>query len=92
MEIIERIGKMDLNSSGSIEEVLYHTLADACSQDPVKVKSAEQKLAEWEVQKNFYTSLFNFVSNYNVNSDVRYMSSILFKSGIDKYWRKTQPK
>lgn len=76
----------------NIESLLFNTLQSATSQDPIMVKQAEQNLAAWEKEPNFYTTILNFYSNSQMEDGVRYMAILTLKNGIDKHWRKTQTK
>lgn len=79
-------------SNENIETLLFNTLQSATSQDPLLVKQAEQNLAAWEKEANFYTTILNFYCNQQLEERVRYMAILTLKNGIDKHWRKTQTK
>lgn len=82
-----------MNSSNeNIETLLFNTLQSATSQDPLLLKQAEQNLAAWEKEPNFYTTILNFYCNQQLEDRVRYMAILTLKNGIDKHWRKTQTK
>ncbi|XP_050443449.1 importin-11 [Adelges cooleyi] len=71
-----------------IEQLVYETLLQASSQHPDMLKPAEQKLKEWEVEPGFYSVLFRIFSNQSLDINVRWMSILCFKQGVEKYWRK----
>ncbi|XP_025195675.1 importin-11 [Melanaphis sacchari] len=71
-----------------IEQLVYETLLQASSQHPDMLKPAEQKLKEWEVEPGFYSVLFRIFSNQSLDLNVRWMSILCFKQGVEKYWRK----
>jgi hypothetical protein len=75
-----------------IANILFQTLKNATSQDPNLMKQAEQNIATWEKEVNFYPTLLNFYSNNQLDDDVRYMAILTLKNGIDKHWRKNQAK
>lgn len=64
-------------------------LQKASSQDPQLIKEAEALLKEWQIMPDFYRTLANIFSNPTITEDIRLMSFIWLKIGIDRYW---QPK
>lgn len=79
-----------MNENQNIEALLFETLNSATSQDPQLVKQAEQKLAAWEKEPNFYSTILNFYLNTSFDDRVRYMAILTLKNGIDKHWRPSQ--
>lgn len=75
----------------SMELAVFEVLEQACSQDPVVLKPAEQTLRQWETQRGFYTALFNVFSNRSCSLNVRWIAVLYFKNGVDKYWRRNAP-
>lgn len=71
---------------------LFVTIRNCVSQDINLVKQAEASIAVFEKQPNFYTSVLNLYFNQQLDVSTRYMSLLIVKNGIDKYWRKTQNK
>jgi len=71
------------------KEALIEVLDKASSQDPSLVRLAEDKLKEWEANAIFYKELLNVAHDEHLALHVRWLSTILFKNGIDKYWRRT---
>ncbi|KAG5672402.1 hypothetical protein PVAND_002533 [Polypedilum vanderplanki] len=72
-------------------ELLFKTLKQATNQqNQSEIKQAEANLAVFEKEPNFYTTVLDFYLNEQLDLDVRYMSLLILKQGIDKYWRKTQ--
>ncbi|KAK0087433.1 hypothetical protein PV326_005190 [Microctonus aethiopoides] len=67
---------------------VIEVLEKACSQDPNVLKPAEQTLREWEIQRGFYTTLYNVFSNHSLPVNVRWMAVMYFKNGVNKYWWK----
>ncbi|GAB0099223.1 importin-11 [Sergentomyia squamirostris] len=71
--------------------MVFQALQCACSQNAELLKPAEQKLTEWEVEPGFYTLLLGIFTDHNVDANVRWMASVCFKNGVNKYWRKNAP-
>ena len=71
---------------------LFITLQNAVSQDINLVKQAENNLAIFEKEPNFYTTVLDFYFNQQLDVSTRYMALLFVKNGIDKYWRKNQNK
>ncbi|RDD46374.1 Importin-11 [Trichoplax sp. H2] len=72
-------------------ESIIDTLAQATSQSTANLKRAEQLLKSWETHRHFYLSLQTIFSNYEIQTNVRWMAVLYFKNGVDRYWRKTAP-
>ncbi|KAI9759134.1 MAG: hypothetical protein M4579_002581 [Chaenotheca gracillima] len=68
---------------------LYNALQAATSPYQQQVQTGTQQLQAWEKEKGFYSSLQSVFLNQTLPLDVRYLSIIQLKNGIDKYWRKT---
>ena len=71
------------------DQTLLHVLRSASSNDQQQVKSGAQQLQNWERFPGFYGSLQSLFLNKSLPLEVRYLSVIQLKNGIDKYWRKT---
>lgn len=71
------------------DQTLFNVLQSASSNDQQQVKSATQQLQNWEKSPGFYSSLQSLLLNNALPFEVRYLSIIQLKNGIDKYWRKT---
>ena len=70
-------------------QTLFHVLQSASSNDQQQIKSGAQQLQNWEKFPGFYSSLQSLLLNPSLPFEVRYLSVIQLKNGIDKYWRKT---
>ena len=68
---------------------LFQVLTSASSADQQQVKTGAQQLQNWEKQPGFYSSLQSVFVDTSLPVEVRYLSAIQLKNGIDKYWRKT---
>ena len=68
---------------------LYQALRSAGSADQQQIKTGTQQLQNWEKQSGFYSSLQSVFIEKSLPVEVRYLSAIQLKNGIDKYWRKT---
>ena len=71
------------------DQTLFHVLQSASSNNQQQVKSGAQQLQNWEKSPGFYSSLQSLLLNNSLAFEVRYLSVIQLKNGIDKYWRKT---
>ncbi|KAK9465312.1 armadillo-type protein [Lipomyces arxii] len=54
-------------------------------------KAAETQLKEWEPFAGFYSLLQDAFLDDSLETDVRWISIIYFKNGIDKHWRRSAP-
>lgn len=72
-----------------MHETIIQTLYDSVCQDISIVKLAEKKLKSWETIPGFYLSLQDVFMEKNLPDNVRWMSIIYLKNGIDRYWRKS---
>ncbi|RAK86197.1 importin 11 [Aspergillus costaricaensis CBS 115574] len=68
---------------------ILNALVLAASSTQQQVQSGTQQLQNWEKQEGYYTSLQDVFLDHSVPPEVRYLSIIQLKNGIDKYWRKT---
>lgn len=71
------------------DQTLFHVLQSASSNDQQQLKTGAQQLQNWQNSPGFYSSLQSLVLNKSLPFEVRYLSIIQLKNGIDKYWRKT---
>lgn len=71
------------------DQTLFHVLQSASSNDRQQIKSGAQQLQNWEKAPGFYSSLQSLLLNKSLPFEVRYLSIIQLRNGIDKYWRKT---
>ena len=71
------------------DQTLFHVLQSASSNDRQQIKSGALQLQNWEKTPGFYSSLQSLLLNKSLPFEVRYLSVIQLKNGIDKYWRKT---
>lgn len=68
---------------------LFNVLTSAASANQQQVKTGTQQLQNWQKQPGFYSSLQSVFIDTSLPVEVRYLSAIQLKNGIDKYWRKT---
>lgn len=68
---------------------LFRVLTNAVSANQQQVKTGAQQLQNWEKQPGFYSSLQTIFTDTSLPVEVRYLSAIQLKNGIDKFWRKT---
>ena len=71
------------------DQTLFHVLQSASSNDQQQIKTGAQQLQNWEKTPGFYSLLQSLLLNVSLPFEVRYLSIIQLKNGIDKYWRKT---
>ncbi|XP_062855531.1 importin-11 [Trichomycterus rosablanca] len=71
--------------------VVLQVLSQACSQDSVLLKPAEEQLRQWETQPGFYSTLQSIFNNQVLDVNVRWLAVLYFKNGIDRYWRRGAP-
>ena len=71
------------------QQTLLNTLTRATSTDRQQVQTGTQQLQNWEKQPGFYSSLQTVFIDKCLPLEVRHLSAIQLKNGIDKYWRKT---
>lgn len=84
---------MNVVDVGSPQYKVLEALQYVCSQNASLLKVNESKLAEWEIQPGFYTTITHIIFAYqNVETNVRWMATVYLKNGITKYWRKNAPK
>ncbi|RAL09966.1 putative importin 11 [Aspergillus homomorphus CBS 101889] len=68
---------------------VLNALILAASSTQQQVQTGTQQLQNWEKQELYYTYLQDVFLDQSVPPEVRYLSIIQLKNGIDKYWRKT---
>ncbi|KAK3393703.1 armadillo-type protein [Podospora didyma] len=61
--------------------------AAATSTDNAQRKSAGQQLQAWEAHPDYYPSLQTIFLDKSLRHEIRFLSIILLKNGIDRYWR-----
>eukprot|EP01135_Chromosphaera_perkinsii_P002847 Nk52_evm2s229 gene=Nk52_evmTU2s229 len=80
-----------MNAVGfNLQEVL-EVIGRAVSQVPEAVKGAEKTVKEWETRPGYFATLQQIFSDSSIDLHRRWMAVLLFKNGIDRYWRKTAP-
>ncbi|PCH02643.1 Armadillo-like helical [Penicillium occitanis (nom. inval.)] len=68
---------------------LFNSLAAAASSVQQQVQIGTQQLQHWEKQVGFYPLLQEAFLDHSLPIEIRYLSIIQLKNGIDRYWRKT---
>ncbi|KAH3830260.1 hypothetical protein DPMN_103501 [Dreissena polymorpha] len=71
--------------------LVVETLTNACSQEMTILTPAEQQLQQWQTQPGFYTILSTIFCNHEIDMNVRWLSVMYIKNGVDRYWRRTAP-
>ncbi|PGH35850.1 hypothetical protein GX50_01308 [[Emmonsia] crescens] len=70
---------------------VFNALVSAAGSTQQQVITGGQQLQNWEMQANFFSLLQDIFVDYSLPNEVRYLSIIQLKNGVDKYWRKTAP-
>ncbi|CAO3653619.1 unnamed protein product [Mucor hiemalis] len=68
---------------------LLAVLREATSQDYNRMKQAEEMLKQWENAPSFFATLQDIFYDRSVDHDIRFLSGIYLKNGIDRFWRRT---
>ncbi|CEP19483.1 hypothetical protein [Parasitella parasitica] len=68
---------------------LIGVLGEATSQDYSRMKQAEALLKEWENSPSFFATLQDIFYDRTVDYNIRTLSGIYLKNGIDRFWRRT---
>ncbi|KAI9481256.1 MAG: armadillo-type protein [Benjaminiella poitrasii] len=68
---------------------LLGVLREATSQDYQRMRQAEDILKQWENEPSFFATLQDIFYDSSVEHDIRFLSGIYFKNGIDRFWRRT---
>ncbi|TPX17965.1 uncharacterized protein E0L32_011966 [Thyridium curvatum] len=66
---------------------LCRALQAGTSTDHNQRQSAGTQLTEWEAHEDFFPSLQTVYLDKTLPHDIRFLAIILFKNGVDKYWR-----
>ncbi|GIX70549.1 importin-11 [Caerostris darwini] len=73
----------------------YHAVLDALtkasSQNAELLKIAERQLKSWEHERGFYSILLDIACDNSVDLNIRWLSALCMKNGIDRFWRKSAP-
>lgn len=84
---------MDVIDTQSPQYMVFEAFQCLCSQNTDLLKSAEDKLREWEIERGFYLTITRIMfAHQNVETNVRWMATVYLKNGITKYWRSNAPK
>ncbi|OJJ39480.1 hypothetical protein ASPWEDRAFT_180880 [Aspergillus wentii DTO 134E9] len=70
-------------------ENVLNAMILAASSTQQQVQTGTQQLQNWEKQEKYHSFLQDIFLDYSVPIEVRYLSIIQLKNGIDKFWRKT---
>ncbi|KAI8368385.1 armadillo-type protein [Choanephora cucurbitarum] len=68
---------------------LLAVLREATSPDYNRMRQAEEMLKQWENEPSFFATLQDIFYDRTVEHDVRFLSGIYLKNGIDRFWRRT---
>jgi hypothetical protein len=73
---------------GDIVASVAAALEASTSQNPLVMKPAADLLQKWETQPGFFSVLLSLFLGDQLGEETRLMAVLLFKNGIDKYWRR----
>ncbi|KAI7902235.1 armadillo-type protein [Cokeromyces recurvatus] len=68
---------------------LLGVLREATSQDYQRIRQAENMLKQWENEPSFFATLQDIFYDRSIEHDIRFLSGIYLKNGIDRFWRRT---
>ncbi|KAG5289711.1 importin 11 [Histoplasma ohiense] len=68
---------------------VYNALVLASGSSQQQVITGGEQLKNWEKQANYFSLLQDVFVDTSLPNEVRYMSIIQLKNGVDRYWRKT---
>ncbi|KAG1293137.1 hypothetical protein G6F66_006356 [Rhizopus arrhizus] len=68
---------------------LLGVLSEATSQDYYRIKQAEDMLKQWENAPTFFATLQDIFYDRTTPENMRVLSGIYLKNGIDRFWRRT---
>ena len=80
---------VELEANFMTTQSLYDALLKASSSSQEQIQTGAKQLALWEKQTGFYSGLQTIFIDTSLPLEIRYLSVIQIKNGIDKYWRKT---
>ncbi|XP_035231827.1 importin-11-like, partial [Stegodyphus dumicola] len=69
--------------------VVLDALTKASSQNAELLKIAERQLKSWETERGFYSTLLIIACDKSLDVNIRWLSVLCIKNGVDRYWRKT---
>lgn len=67
---------------------LLGTLSDAASRSQQQIQSGAKQLQHWETKAGFYKALQDVCIRKDLPNEIRILSLLQLKNGIDKYWRR----
>lgn len=73
---------MDINYPAVLD-----ALTKASSQNTELLKDAERQLKCWETQPGFYSTLLNIATDRNLDVNIRWLSVLCTKNGVESHWR-----
>lgn len=70
------------------QQTLLNVLASASSRVPQQIQTGTKQLQEWQTKTSFYSLLQDVFIEQNYPLEIRMLSLLQLKNGVDKYWRK----
>ena len=80
---------VELEANALSPQALYSALTNASSSNQRQITDGSKQLSGWEKTPGYYSNLQTIFINTSLPFEVRYLSAIQIKHGIDRYWRKT---
>ena len=74
------------------EDSLVQALGAASSSNIQQIKSGTSQLQSWETAPGYFSLLQAAFTQTSLPLELRFLSLIQLKNGIDKYWRKSAAK
>jgi len=74
------------------ESNLIEALGAASSSNIQQIKSGTSQLQSWETSPGYFSFLQDAFVQTSLPIELRFLSLIQLKNGIDKYWRKSATK
>lgn len=71
---------------------LIRALGAASSSNIQQIKSGTSQLQSWETSSGYFSLLQDAFIQTSLPLELRFLSLIQLKNGIDKYWRKSATK
>ena len=80
---------VELEANALSPHALYNALTNASSSNQQQITDGAKQLSSWEKTSGYYSNLQTIFIDTTLPFEVRYLSAIQIKHGIDRYWRKT---
>ncbi|XP_057379434.1 importin-11-like [Daphnia carinata] len=82
------MANIQLSINPSVKAAIFEALQAGVSDNTALIKEAEIYLKTVESTPVFHLTLVEIITNTSIDVKVRWLASVYFKNGIDRYWRK----